>query len=221
MEKYWKMKKAIGWFFHLLSRFEVVGADHIPDEGGCLLVTNHTSRLDTPALLVASSRWVYPLVADKYKTFPVFNWLLKISEAVYINRSDFDRQALLGAIDVLKRGDVLGIAPEGTRSRNGALQEAKSGVAFLAARTGATIVPVGVSGTRTMLQDLLHLRRMRIRVQFGEPFRLPKYGKLSADELDAATHLIMGRVAALLPPDYQGFYTAIAAESSRQSSLPD
>ena len=219
MDKYWKMKRVIGWFFGLLSRFEVVGADHIPDEGGCLLVTNHTSRLDTPALLVASSRRVYPLAADKYKTFPVFNWLLNISEAVYINRSDFDRQALLGAIDVLKRGDVLGIAPEGTRSRSGALQEAKSGVAFLAARTGVTIVPVGVTGTRTMFQDFLRLQRMRIRVQFGEAFRLPKYGKLSADELASATDLIMRRVAALLPPDYQGAYATGITESSRRSPL--
>lgn len=212
MEDYWKMRKVIGWILHLIAHFEVEGVEHFPQEGGCLLVTNHISRLDTPSLLVASPRWVYPLVAEKYRTFPVFNWLLRISKAVWVNRSEFDRRALLGAIEVLRRGDVLGIAPEGTRSPDGTLQRAKPGVAFLAARTGTTIVPVAITGTWSMVQDFLRLRRMRIRVAFGAPFRLPRYGKLSADELAAATEMIMGHVAALLPPAYRGVYAASTAE---------
>ena len=208
MEAYWKMRQVIGALFRLLARMEIAGAEHIPAEGGCLLVTNHISRLDTPALLVAANRRIYPLAADKYKNFPIFNWLLNISEAIWINRTEFDREALLNSIAVLKRGDVLGIAPEGTRSRSGSLQKAKSGVAFLAARTGVPVVPVGITGTNTMMQDFSHLRRMRIRVTFGEAFYLPKYGKLTVDELDAATDLIMGCLAALLPPPYRGVYAA-------------
>ena len=211
MEAYWKMRQVIGALFRLLARVEITGAEHIPEEGGCLLVTNHISRLDTPALLVAASRRIYPLAADKYKNFPVFNWLLNISEAIWINRTEFDREALLNSIAVLKRGDVLGIAPEGTRSRNGSLQKAKSGVAFLAARTGVPVIPVGITGTNTMMQDFSHLRRMRICVTFGEAFDLPKYGKLTADELDATTDLIMGRLAVLLPPPYRGVYAAASA----------
>jgi 1-acyl-sn-glycerol-3-phosphate acyltransferase len=213
MGDYWKMRTVIGWLFGLLSRVEVVGAEHIPMEGGCLLVLNHISRLDTPLLLVASPRRIYPLAADKYKNFPVFNWLLNISEAIWINRSEFDREALLKSIEVLKRGDMLGIAPEGTRSPDGALRKAKPGVAFLAARTDVSIVPVGITGTQSMLQDFLRLRRMRIRVTFGEPFRLPKYGKLSADELVTATDMIMSRVAALLPPIYRGVYAPTVAQA--------
>jgi len=208
MEAYWKMRQVISACFRLLTRMEIIGAEHIPGEGGCLLVTNHISRLDTPALLVAASRRIYPLAADKYKNFPVFNWLLNISEAIWINRTEFDREALLNSIAVLKRGDVLGIAPEGTRSRNGSLQKAKSGVAFLAARTGVPVIPVGITGTNTMMQDFSHLRRMRICVTFGEAFYLPKYGKLTADELDTTTDLIMGRLAALLPQSYRGVYAA-------------
>ncbi|MBN2006100.1 MAG: 1-acyl-sn-glycerol-3-phosphate acyltransferase [Anaerolineae bacterium] len=209
MEAYWKMRQVIGAIFRLLTRMEITGVEHIPAEGGCLLVTNHISRLDTPSLLVAAPRRIYPLAADKYKNFPVFNWLLNISEAIWINRTEFDREALLKSIDVLKRGEVLGIAPEGTRSRDGSLQKAKSGVAFLAARTGVPVVPVGITGTNTMLEDFSHLRRMRISVAFGEAFYLPKYGKLTADELDTTTDLIMGRLAALLPPAYRGVYTAV------------
>jgi 1-acyl-sn-glycerol-3-phosphate acyltransferase len=213
MEDYWKMRKVIGWIFHLVSRFEVEGVENIPEEGGCLLVLNHISRLDTPALLVASPRRIYPLVADKYQTYPLFKWLLTIAEAVWISRSEFDRQALLASVDVLRRGDVLGIAPEGTRSPDGSLQKAKSGVAFLAARTGASILPVGITGTRSMLQSFVKLRRMHVHLKFGESFRLPKYGKLSADELAEATDLIMARVAAQLPPAYRGAYASFALES--------
>lgn len=208
MEAYWKMRQVIGAIFRLLTRLEIKGAENIPEEGGCLLVTNHISRLDTPALLVTATRRIYPLAADKYKNFPVFNWLLNISEAIWINRTEFDREALLNSIAVLKRGDVLGIAPEGTRSRNGTLQKAKSGVAFLAARTGVPIVPVGITGTNTMLQDFSRLRRMQIYVTYGEAFYLPKYGKLTADELETTTDLIMGRLAALLPPTHRGVYAA-------------
>jgi len=216
MEAYWKMRQVIGAIFQLLTRMEVKGVENIPKEGGCLLVTNHISRLDTPALLVAAQRRIYPLAADKYKNFPGFNWLLNISEAIWINRTEFDREALLNSIAVLKRGDVLGIAPEGTRSRSGTLQKAKSGVAFLAARTGVPVVPVGITGTNTMLQDFARLRRMHVCVTFGEAFYLPKYGKLMADELNAATDLIMGRLAALLPPPYRGVYAAadIAASAA-------
>lgn len=208
MEAYWKMRQVIGALYRLLTRLEISGVEHIPAEGGCLLVTNHISRLDTPTLLVAAPRRIYPLAADKYKNFPVFNWLLNISEAVWINRTEFDREALLKSIEVLKRGDVLGIAPEGTRSRSGTLQKAKSGVAFLAARTGVPVVPVGITGTNTMVQDFSRLRRMRICVRFGEAFYLPKYGKLTAEELDATTDLIMGRLAALLPLPYRGVYAS-------------
>jgi 1-acyl-sn-glycerol-3-phosphate acyltransferase len=218
MEAYWKMRQVIGGIFHLLTRMEVEGAENIPKEGGCLLVTNHISRLDTPALLVAATRRIYPLAADKYKTFPVFNWLLNISEAIWINRTEFDREALLNSIDVLKRGDVLGIAPEGTRSRSGTLQRAKSGVAFLAARTGVPIVPVGITGTNTMVQDFTRLRRMQIYVTFGEAFYLPKYGKLTAEELEATTDLIMGRLAALLPQVRRGVYAA-ADEAANAAPL--
>ena len=213
MVTYWDIRRMLTWLFKLLARVEVEGVERIPQTDGFLLVTNHTSRLDTPLLSVVSPRRIYPLTADKYRTFPVFNWILNVGEAIWINRSEFDREALVKSIDVLRRGDVLGIAPEGSRSPDGVLQRAKPGVAFLAARTGVSVVPVAITGTRSMAQDFRRLRRMRIRVVFGEPFRLPKYGKLSTDELAVATDLIMGRIAALLPPAYRGVYASSITES--------
>ena len=210
MEKYWVIRKVIGWIAHAAAHIKVVGAEHIPQEGGCLVVTNHISRLDTPTLLVASRRRIYALVASEYRKFPGLNWLLNATDSIWIRRYEFDREALLQSLEVLKRGDVLGVAPEGTRSRDGILQKAKPGIAFLAARTGVPLVPVAITGTQFMSRDFMRLRRMRISVTFGESFRLPRYGKLSTDELMAATDMIMQRIAILLPPDYRGVYADVA-----------
>ncbi len=214
MEKYWKVRNIITWLFRTASRLEIEGVENVPSEGGCLLAVNHTSRLDTPALMVASPRRVYPLVASKYRTFPGFNWLLNVSEAIWIRRFEFDREALLKAMDVLRRGDVLGVAPEGTRSPTASLQKGKAGAAFLAARAGVPVVPTASIGTHTMLRDFTRLRRMKIRVIFGEAFHLPKEGKLSAEELESASNLIMERIAVLLPPEYRGVYADVAVDQT-------
>lgn len=211
MEKYWKVRKVMTWLFRIASQLEIVGAENIPAEGPCVMAVNHISRLDTPTLMIASPRRVYPLVANKYRNFPGFNWLLNAGEAIWIRRFEFDREALMKAVDVLRRGDILGLAPEGTRSSTNALQKGKPGAAFLAARTGSPIVPVASTGTHSMLQDFTRLRRMKIRVVFGESFHLPKEGKLSTEELEAATDLIMRRIAEMLPPEYRGVYADAVA----------
>ncbi len=109
------------------------------------------------------------------------------------------------AIKILKRGEVLGLAPEGTRSTSGALQIGKPGVAFIAAHAGVPIVPLGITGTQNM-KELLRFRRMRVSITYVEPFYLSPEGRMSSDELAAATELIMVRIAKLLPPEYRGVY---------------
>ncbi len=204
--KYRSIRAIVDFLFHLLARIEVVGAENVPQEGTLIIAINHVSRLDSALIGITTSRHIYAFAAAKYKSCPLFRWILEAAGAIWVRRTDFDREALLKAIELLRQGETLGIAPEGTRSRTGALQQGKAGVAFLAARTGATILPVGITGTQHMLRDFKRLRRMRVRVVYGEPFRLPKEGRLTSEELQAATTLIMRRIAALLPLEYQGFY---------------
>jgi len=109
----------------------------------------------------------------------------------------------------LQRGGVLAIAPEGTRSQNGALIEGRPGVSYLAAKAGVPILPVAATGTQDTLvkEQLSHLRKPHITVRIGQPFMLPP---LQGQDRDAAlqgyTDEIMCRIAALLPPDYRGVY---------------
>lgn len=205
-KKYRLIRGVVAFLFHLAARIEVIGLENFPQEGALILALNHISRLDSALIGIVAPRHVYAFAATKYKSYPLFNWILEAAGAIWVRRTDFDREALLKAIDLLKQGETLGIAPEGTRSRTGTLQPGKAGVAFMAARTGATILPMGITGTQHMARDLKRLRRMRVRVVFGEPFRLPKEGRLSSEELQEATTLIMRRIAALLPPEYRGVY---------------
>ena len=107
----------------------------------------------------------------------------------------------------LRQGNVFGISPEGTRSKTGALIKAKTGIAYLVDLTEAPIVPIAVTGTETMMKDLLCLRRPYLTVRIGELFRLPRLRESErSEDMHRHTDEVMCRIAALLPPEYRGVY---------------
>ena len=126
---------------------------------------------------------------------------------IWIDRENRDVHALKEARGYLKKGWLLGIAPEGTRSDRHALIEAKAGVAFLADKMKGVIVPVGVSGTERGLRRMFTLQRPRFCVTVGNPYQLPPVERKNRDaSLQRNTDEIMCQIAALLPPQYRGFY---------------
>ena len=207
-KKYRRVRTVLILLFRYLSHLHVAGTEHIPEEGAFLLATNHISRLDTPLLGATCPRQVHALVAAKYKDYPFFRWFVDTVNGIWVRRTDFDREALLKAVSILREGKVLGVAPEGTRSPTANLQQGRPGAAFLAARVGVPIIPVGITGTQHMLPDLRRFRRPELNVVYGEPFHLPQTGRLSSEDLSDATDLIMRRIAALLPTAYQGVYAS-------------
>jgi 1-acyl-sn-glycerol-3-phosphate acyltransferase len=147
------------------------------------------------------------IVGDTYKKNLLFRFVVESVASIWINRGAGDRAALKVSLEVLKRGQILGIAPEGTRSKTGKLQQGKTGAAFLAMKANVPIVPVGLIGTEKAFNDLKHLRRPKLHVKFGKPLRLPTLaGEHKAALLDDYTHELMCRIAALLPNEYHGFY---------------
>jgi 1-acyl-sn-glycerol-3-phosphate acyltransferase len=116
-----------------------------------------------------------------------------------------DRQALASALAVLAQDRALLVAPEGTRRP--AMSEAKDGVTFLALRAGAPILPIGLDGTDRFPGDWKRLRRPRVTVRFGPPFRLRSGGgRTDRDTMHQMTREIMYQIAALIPPERRGFY---------------
>jgi 1-acyl-sn-glycerol-3-phosphate acyltransferase len=204
------LMSTIRFLVRLLTKFDVQNADHIPETGGILLTTNHLSRLDTP-LLIASTRRddLVAIVAKKYQKKPFFKWILdQIGTMVWMDREKTDFSAIREALNHMRHGALVGIAPEGTRSHNGlGLLEGKQGAAVMAARAEVPILPVGIIGSDQIYASWGKLRRPHIIMRFGEPYTLPEMDRDDRQAwLEKYTDEIMCRIAALLPPAYRGFY---------------
>jgi len=199
---------AVNLLFRLLTRVEVIGLENQPRSGGCILASNHLSRLD-PALIFALGQRqdMTALVADKYRRNLLIRPLITAVGGIWLNREQADAHALRAAREFLQAGGMLGIAPEGTRSRTGTLQPAKTGVAYLADKANVPVLPVAICGTETAIRQLLRLRRPHITVQYGKLIRLAPISRANREaDLRRNTDEIMCRIAAMLPPQYRGVY---------------
>ena len=200
----------VGFLIRLLARVEIEGMAHLPDQGPYLLVTNHLHWLDPPLLLAVIPHQAHVFAAEKWERHWFLGPLMRSLDAIFVQRGEVDRKALRQALAILKGGGVLGMAPEGTRSKTGGLQQGRSGAAYLAYRAGVPVVPVVTWGQKGVFPTLRQLRRARVHVVFGEPFSPPPVeGKAGAAEAHAFSEEIMYRLAAILPPEYRGVYADV------------
>lgn len=202
------LRSVLRFLFNIFTRLDVHNQENIPLDGPVLLAHNHLSRLDAPLvfmlLLRADATW---LVAHTYRKVPLLNWFVNSIHGIWINREAADLGALKLALHHLRAGGLLGIAPEGYISHSGGLRPAKTGVAYLADKGQARVVPLAISGTDRVFRELFRLRRARVRVRVGPAFNLPPVERDKRDEaLQRNTDEIMYRIAALLPEEYRGVY---------------
>lgn len=207
--KYKTLQTIVRICMNLIADVEVTGLDKLP-EGNFILAANHLGRLDTAILLYAVKREdIIMPVAEKYKNHPLFGAIGRAVNAIWLNRFDADYSAFREILARMEKGGLMVIAPEGTRSKTEALQEAKMGVAFLASKSGYPVLPVALTGTedRLIIQNLKRFRRSKITARAGELFRvnIPR-GRGREESLRLATDEIMCRLAAELPEKYHGFY---------------
>lgn len=208
------MKYIIRWLirliFNIIARVEARGYEHLPKDGSFVLATNHLGFLDVPIAFYALDRWdMFVLIAEKWGKVPLFRWIGKYFNFIFIDRFNPDIKALRRVIELMEENNILVIAPEGTRSRTGALIEAKPGASYLAAKLKRPIVPVAITGTEDekVRDNLKHLRRSHITLTAGPAFTLPPLPRENRDEaLKRYTDEIMCHIAALLPESYRGVY---------------
>jgi 1-acyl-sn-glycerol-3-phosphate acyltransferase len=208
------MKYIIRWLirriFNLIARVDVRGYEHLPKDSSFVIATNHLGFVDVPIAFYALDRWdMFVMIAEKWGEVPLFRWIGKYFNFIFIDRFNPDIKALRRVISLMEENNILVIAPEGTRSRTGALIEAKPGVSYLATKLKRPIVPVAITGTedKNLFGNLKRLRRSHVTITAGPAFTLPPLPRENRDEaLKRYTDEIMCHIAMLLPEKYRGVY---------------
>jgi 1-acyl-sn-glycerol-3-phosphate acyltransferase len=194
---------------------DVQGLENIPRSGSVLVAVNHLSMLDVPLLLTILPRRVICIATDRLRRYPWLRWSLDIGDTIYVHRGEADQRALAQGLAVLRAGGMLGLAPEGARSRTGALMQGQSGVAYMAAEAPAPILPIVAYGQEQVVGNLKRLRRTRVHVRIGSLISVSPSGRTAA-RLQRDTERVMTALAEMLPPAYRGVY-ADAVERSQST----
>jgi 1-acyl-sn-glycerol-3-phosphate acyltransferase len=209
-----RLQRFFGFLFSIFAEIRVTGLERLPP-GPCLVCSNHLSRFDGPLLFaLLRGRALTAFAADTYRQNPFFRRVVESIDTIWVHRGAIGPSTLKTAVQALREGRTLGVAPEGTCSRTHALQAAKPGAAALAVTAQVPIVPVAVTNTENLAPAITRLRspflgRVPVTVTFGQPFTLPPIERgARAARLDEYTTEIMCRIAALLPERYHGVYAA-------------
>ncbi len=206
----------------IFSDFQITGQENIPRSGPLIVAINHIHFIDAliPGLVIPR-RTVGMAKVEAFRT-PGLGLGMRLYGAFPVQRGQVDRRAINRALAILRYGGAFAIAPEGTRSKTGGLQKARDGVTFVALRSGAPILPVAIAGTNRVFPEIRRLRRAKVRVVIGKPFRLRPEGVQAAkDEIRRMTDEIMFELAALLPEEYRGVYGRCQDETHRYIVFPE
>ncbi|RFU69081.1 1-acyl-sn-glycerol-3-phosphate acyltransferase [Bacillus sp. V59.32b] len=172
-----------------IYRVKTIGKEDFPKEGAVLICANHIDNLDPPIVGITCPRDIHFMAKDEAFHVPLLKTILPKVNAFPVKRGMSDREALRKGLSLLKEGKVLGLFPEGTRSKTGELGEAMAGAGFFALRSNAKIVPCAIIGPYKALNPL--------NVVYGKPIDFTEYRekKISADE---ATKIIMDEIRGLI-----------------------
>jgi 1-acyl-sn-glycerol-3-phosphate acyltransferase len=192
-------------------KLQIRGAEHVPREGPVLLACNHFSWADPVLLGAAIQRPAFYLAKERLFVNPVARWFLEGLGQIKVDRVQGGNEpSLAHAIECLQQGLVIGVFPEGTRSRYGELKRGKTGIARIAARSGAAVVPVAMTTAEFWPKNAaLPNVREPVFINIGAPMRLDLKPEDAEDRqrMRDATDDVMERIRALL---------AEAAEAKRR-----
>jgi 1-acyl-sn-glycerol-3-phosphate acyltransferase len=181
---------AVGVLLRVLFRYRVIGIEKIPRDGGVIIAANHISNFDPPILGVAAPRPVSYMAKKELFALPILRTILPWLYAFPVDREAGGTGALRAALRMLKEGRCVGIFPEGGRNVTGTNDE-KAGAAFLAAASGAPVVPTAIVGTRRLRPFA------RVTVVFGDPMHVVRNRQSKEDDLEKGAAEIMQRIRTL------------------------
>jgi 1-acyl-sn-glycerol-3-phosphate acyltransferase len=192
-----------------LLQVKVSGLENFPKYGPAVIVFNHLGDADM-VLMMARLSFKSPVegigkieLYDHWFVGPVF----RAYGMIWVHRGQPDRRAMRAALDALAEGRMVTLAPEGRQSVIGGLEEGNPGAAFLARKSGAPLVPIGLTGTENsnVFSHLKRMRRAPVTISVGKPFFLQEHTDRQTT-LQEGTRQIMESLASLLPESYRGQY---------------
>jgi len=194
----------------IVCEVERAPLSQVPLNGPLIVVANHIGSLEVP-LLHSHLQARRIIAVAKIETWddPFMGWLFDLWKAIPVRRGEVNLEAIRSALTVLAEGNILVVAPEGTRSHDGRLLRARPGVVPIAMRSGAPILPVAHWGAEEFGANLKHLKRTVFHVRVGRVFHIDDHGnKMTRGVRQAMVDEIMYQIAALMPPHYRGEYAA-------------
>jgi 1-acyl-sn-glycerol-3-phosphate acyltransferase len=194
----------------VLCRIDAKDLDKIPQTGPLITFTNHSGTLEAPLIFTQLAPREKVTGLSKVETFknPFLNWVFTTWGIIPIHRGEADMEAMRKALNALEEGYILGMSPEGTRSRDGSLNRAHGGIAMLALHSGAPLQAIGHWGGENFGSNVKKLKRTNFHMRVGRVFHLDAHGERvtkiirqqMADEM-------MYQIARLLPTEYRGEYS--------------
>ena len=197
-------------------RIHTEALEKIPLKGPLISIINHINFIEAPILATfAAPRPMAPVAKVETWDNLVKRFLFDMWGGIPIKRGEADRSALRLVLEALEKEKIVGIAPEGTRSHHGGLQQGHPGVILMALKADVPILPVVIYGSERLWENLRRLKRTDIYIDVGDPFRIDSHGQSMAREVrQQITAEIMYQLAALLPPENRGIYADLQNATS-------
>ncbi len=208
------LRELIRVAFLVLARLRIEGLENLPDRGPLLVVANHFHFVD-PVAVIRAMPWPLEFIGGtQLPNAPTgVKWLTSLWGTTRVRRGGSSREALRTAEAVLKGDGVFGIFPEGG-SWAAVLRPARPGAAYLAARTGVPVLPIGLDGLTDLFSSLRHFRRASVTIRIGQPFgpfETAPRGREGREAIDRIGETMMQRIAELIPAERRGVYSEDAA----------
>ena len=174
-------------YYILVHRIKVEGRENIPKDGAVIFCANHKSFLDPPLIKITAKRETYFLAKESLTKNPLLKLLGWIFEVILVKKDEKDINAIKASLKHLKNNDCIALFPEGTRNGLAKGEKVKDGAAFFALRTGAKVMPIGISGTMKPFSKLT--------ITYGKPLDFSEYDK---EALEEVTNVIMDNILKLV-----------------------
>lgn len=183
------VRGAIFAYCKIMHRIKVEGTENIPKDEPLIYCGNHRTLLDPPLIVVTAKRHVRFMAKSELRKNPFLAFLGFVFDGIYVNRDSKDITAIKTALKALKNGECIALFPEGTRNGIEKGEKVKDGAAFFAVRSGAKVMPCGISGETGKFD--------KVTIRYGKPLDFSNYDKNDKEILDKITDEIMEKIMEL------------------------